>query len=101
MSETRLTKQIFMYDYSICKNNWCSEIKILAETVDQMEQFTDCNPFDISTAWAILFEKKCTVWKRNVTLSPKLQYYSQFKCNFGVEPYVLHVRNREMRSVFC
>ena len=34
MSDDRLTKQIFMHDYSICSKNWCSEIKKVFVNLD-------------------------------------------------------------------
>ena len=42
MSDDRLTKKVFLYDYSICDRNWCAEVKNIMSRVDMMETFQNC-----------------------------------------------------------
>ncbi len=45
MNPARLTKQIFIWDYYLCKN-WCKEVKLIFELIECQEMFTNklaCN----------------------------------------------------------
>ena len=34
MSENRLTRQIFIWDYTKCRNNWCHEVRNILKSID-------------------------------------------------------------------
>ena len=34
MNDSRLTKYMYEYDYQLCKNNWCSELKDIFTQLD-------------------------------------------------------------------
>ncbi len=46
MVDSRLTKKSFLYDYNLCKDNWCYEVKLLFSKVEQLDVFNNkrrCN----------------------------------------------------------
>jgi len=40
ISNSRILYKIFRYDYEICKNNWCSELKAIFAEIDNQYVFT-------------------------------------------------------------
>ncbi len=46
MDDSRLTKKVYLYDYNLCKENWCHEMKLIFGKVEQLDVFNNkriCN----------------------------------------------------------
>ncbi len=46
MDDSRLTKNVFLYDYNLCKENWCHELMLIVGKVEQLDVFNNkriCN----------------------------------------------------------
>ncbi len=41
MDDSRLTKKVFLYDYNLCKDNWCHEMKLIFGKVEQLDVFNN------------------------------------------------------------
>ncbi len=41
MDDSRLTKKLFLYDYYLCKENWCHEMKLIFCMVEQLVVFNN------------------------------------------------------------
>ncbi len=39
MDDSRLTKKVFLYNYNLCKENWCHEMKFIFGKVEQCRCF--------------------------------------------------------------
>ncbi len=41
MDDSILTKNVFLYDFNLCKENWCHEMKLIFGTVEQLDVFNN------------------------------------------------------------
>ena len=88
MEPTRLTKQIFEWDYQIGNNNWCNNILSILTEVNCShiyEQKQVCNVGNIHERILLNHNQK---WSQNVKNKPKLRSYIKFKSEYEVEPYL-------------
>ena len=98
MSEDRLTKKIFMSDFSKCKNNWSSRNKNIFNKIDKQEYFNnliECNLAHAKNKMVALMEQE---WLKDVNKKPKLRSYVLFKTDANVESYVNKAFDRQKRS---
>ena len=98
MSDDRLTKQIFMYDFSTCSKNWCSDMKKVFVKLDLEHIFHSkslCDIEQLKTKSADLMHKN---WKAELDKKPKLRSFRTYKTDMKPESYVQHCYNRQLRS---
>ena len=87
ISDTRLTKQVFLWDKAICTKNWSSEVKQILSELDMLQNFIDNQPVNLLHIQNCAFERDKTNWRNNVTQFPKLRTYIKFKEEYGTEKY--------------
>ena len=101
MDDTRLTKQIFLYDVNKCFGNRSSEVKsILNATGLEMifDNLMVCNYKDI---YQKCIDNYAERWKLGVALKPKLRTYVLFKEALGTEDYIKLCSSRRKRSLLA
>ena len=96
MDYNRLTKKVFLYDKSLCVQNWSSEIKYLCNNVDLNEDF---NLIDINTEEFL--NKTADKLKLGLSQKPKLRTYVKFKNTFTTEQYTKHCNSTHKRSLLA
>ena len=100
MDNSRLTKVVFEWDMSICKNNWSDSLKTLLCSIDMLDIFQHRVP--ITRNLVDIFKTKMSYeWKRNIETKPKLRTYIKFKKEFETEEYVKSNISRYTRSLFA
>ncbi len=100
MSEDRLTKNVFNWDYNLCKN-WSYEIKEIFYSINMQQIYNTkylCN--------IVTFEAKCKEldeyqWLLSLTTKPKLRTYIEYKQTFGTDEYVKYCLSRRGRSLIA
>ena len=98
LHDDRLTKKVFLWDLSICRNTWCANIKKVFTEIGKQECFmniTTCNLNDASNRLIELFQN---IWSETIANKPKLRTYILFKQEFCTEKYVLFNLSRSERS---
>ena len=101
MDDDRLTKQIFVKDKQLCKNNWSADIKKVFEEIDSLSIFEEEQNVNIDFAKGIFDSKLCEQWKNDIEQVPKLRTYRIFKNEYETEPYVRCIWNRSHRSLLA
>ncbi len=104
MDDSRLTKKVFLYDYNLCRENWCHEMKLICGKVEQLDVFNNkriCN-FDQTQMKNI--NVVIDEWKTNLYI--KLRTYVLFKENYCTENYctennVKYCMSRQQRSLIA
>ena len=98
MGDDRLTKKIFLWDYTQLNNNWSSEIKEICKILGNENVHTDLVKYDIDSIDSKCFELQEQRWKEDVSNKPKLRSYAKFKSNVCAENYVTSNLSRQRRS---
>jgi hypothetical protein len=101
MDDSRLTKKLFLFGYDLCKDNWCFEMKLLFDKVEQSDVFINkrsCNIEHIQTKNINLVNDE---WKNNLYTKPKLRTYVLFKEKYCTENYVKYCMSRQQRSLIA
>lgn len=101
MENDHLMKQVFMWDMTLAKQNWASDIKKVFLEMGNLETWTQRTPCSLPSAWALLHQNTCRRWEYDLSNARKLRTYILFKTQFGVEPYVLSVQNRRHRAAMA
>lgn len=101
MDDTRLTKKVFLWDKSICKRNWNSEIKQIFSETQSLDSFVNQTSLDVRYVKRVLHENVCNDWLDEVQKVPKLRTYVKFKREYCPEPYLKSVLNRQHRSALA
>ncbi len=101
MDDSRLTKKVFMYDYSVCKNNWTSEIKCIFDLLQLQGTFENMETCDVNMVKKKLLDIYVEKWNSDVQRKPKLCTYNIFKTEFELENYVKLNLNRKNRSLLA
>ena len=97
----RITKKIFLWDHSVNRNNWCSDVKKLFGEIQQIDCFNNITSCNLNSAKHIIFENTKITWSQTIIDKPKLRTYVLFKENFHVEKYVLFNLTRTERSLMA
>ncbi len=98
MSDNRLTKQVFVWEYCNGNKNWCSDVLQIFKSLDAefiYENFMKC---DLKLAEQQLRNLENNVWKTSVPKKPKLRFYREFKQEKKPELYVTMNLSRNERS---
>ena len=101
MSDDRLTKQVFLWDYQVCRNNWSYGMKRLFSEIEERYVFDNIGLLSKERAWAKLHENFCRNWSRSLHNSPKLRTYCLYKELYCIEPYVSCNMGRKYRSALA
>ena len=101
MDESRLTKKIFSWDFSICNRNWSSEVYQILDSVNLAFNFVQRSQCNIDLIKNNLYTMDCNNWIHAVYASPKLRTYRLFKLSYGTENYLKEIYNRQHRSILA
>ena len=105
MNENRLTRRIFQWDYSKCRNNWCYDVKRILKSIGWGNIFTTAltdpanSTVSVEAARDKLMLNFKAKWGNDVSSQSKLDIYRIVKHQFGVEDYVKMNMNKKLRSV--
>ena len=100
MEESRLTKQIFNWDY-VNQRGWCQDIKHLLIQLDLECVFSEKLNIDIDRVKIKLNDLMQKQWSNEMHNKPKLRTFGQIKDIFEPEPYVLSNISRQRRSLLA
>ncbi len=101
LENNRWTKKVFLYDYDICKANWCSEVKKIFNKLNMMEYYNNQEICNLTLAKEKFKELYVTEWQNKVDSSAKLRVYKTFKTVFKLESYVSLGLSRSHRSALA
>lgn len=101
MPDDRLCKQVFLWDYNRCNNNWSSDLKSVMNDIGLNHQFSNKLVCDLNTVNDSLVEKYAHEWFDMNENSPKLRTYKTFKSFFQIEPYVKMNLSKSERSMMA
>ncbi len=73
MDDSRLTKKVFLYDYNLCKDNWCHEMKLIFGKVEQLDVFNNKRSCNIEQTQMKNMNVVNDEWKSNLYIKPKLR----------------------------
>ena len=88
LDESRLSKKVFLWDYSICRNNWTADVRKIFYEIGNQECFHNLSTTNLDEAKNNLFERLKNTWSESILLKPKLRTYILFKHEFCIEKYV-------------
>jgi hypothetical protein len=88
MNRERIAKKLFRYDFTLCKGNWCSEIKTLFHSIELGYVYENMSTCDVTSFSEKRFKIHEEKWKFGLTTKPKLRTYITFKDIFITEDYV-------------
>ena len=98
LSDHRLTKKIFKWDWEQCNKNWSAEIKQIFYDIDMNELFDEMHFCPLKDASDALKEDFEFDWSCKVKSQVKLRTYNTFKTDFGLENYLQLNLERSERS---
>ncbi len=101
MNDDRLTKNLFVYDKSQCKNNWSSDFKILYNSVGMSDKLNILIEMNVNTFTMNIEVNNDKKWKADLLSKPKLRTYIKFKGDYNVEDYVKYYNSRSKRSLLA
>ena len=101
MNDNRLTKKIFLWDYSRNTQNWCGELKQIFQMINLTYIFDNLELVDLNLAKDRLSESMYYEWQHELLIKPKLEIYSLCKDNIQVENYVKFPMYKAERSLFA
>jgi hypothetical protein len=101
MPEERLTKQVFLWDYHLRRNNWSHGMRRLYRELEVEHVFNDLLLYSKERAWATLHANHCSKWSTLLQKTPKLRTYCLFKHIYCIEPYVSSRLSRKLRSTLA
>ena len=101
MDETRLTKRVFLWCFDNPENNWCGNIRKIAETLHKQQIYNTKSIFNIGEIQKQCIELMSIEWKHEILMKPKLRTYKEIKNNFVVEPYVTNNVTKYHRSIYA
>ena len=107
MNHTRLTKKIFLWDYSKCRNNWSHEVKKVFVDIGDIVAFQSCSLVNFENPRHFLQEVKLKRldeykhrWKNDIDSQSKLSLlYIHIKKEISVELYVSMNMIKHLRSL--
>lgn len=102
MSDDRLAKIVFNWDYNRNNNNWSYEIGHLFHLINMQETFEQLNLCDMEIVQQRFETEICSCdWIEGVRSKPKLRTYLLFKENYETEKYVQYCDKRNERSLLA
>ncbi len=106
MSDNRLTKAIFMYDYKMAAtrrySNWSSHIKMIMDKYyPNGNKFQNMEKIELDSLRELQASQFSEIWKQNAQNKPKLRIYNTFKTEFHTEHYININLDRSERSLMA
>ncbi len=101
MDDERISKQIFLQDYSSDINSWCTDFHSVCIDLELTEKFENLEPIDLDLFRARLGSLVAERWRQSVLSKPKLRTYKLFKHDLKAEDYVNCLMTRLQRSTFA
>ena len=98
MSNDRITKKIFMWDWNQRSRNWSSEIRTIFYNADMGEYFDEMHQCSIDDITEILKSDFEQQWSEKIKDKVKLRTYNDIKIKFGQEDYLKLNLERSERS---
>ena len=96
MNDSRITKKIFLYDYSFNNKSWCSDVKSILSFVNMEDIYRNKLTCDVNIIEKVLLSKHNETWLNGIHNVAKLRTYVTFKTEYCCENYVK--RNLEKRE---
>ncbi len=84
MSQFRLTRKIFYWNYALGDNNWATDIKALFTNIGMENVFSDKFVCNLTTAENVLYVKMCNTWEEEFTKIPN--YVPMSHLNLHLDP---------------
>lgn len=100
MPETRLAKQVFLWELTQSNNNWSKEISNICQELG-LNIFQDRLPCDLAELPKSLCRYEKGLWATNVTKKAKLRTYCKIKDDLGCESYVSMNLSRSQRALIA
>ena len=94
-------KNIFLWDYNICRNNWRAYVKCIMNKIGLSQCFEHLEVCDINNGNQLLYDMCTRDWSHKIQTVSKLRTYRTFKTSYNVEKYVLMNLNRRERSILA
>ena len=104
MSDDRLTKKIFIYDYEQSRNgcrNWCSDVECILDDINKFEPYLDKSECLLEEAQNRLSRNCEEIWLEKCRNMPKLRTYILLKSSLKTEEYLTTFMTRSKRSLFA
>ena len=102
MDDDRLTKKVFLWDKSICNNNWTNDIVTIINRLDLSHTSFERNTIlDLEIVKSRLSVLNRKMWENELTSKPKLRTYRKFKFNYNLETYLNICMQKYNRSLLC
>ena len=101
MDSNRLTRKVFDWDYSLCRNNWSDHMKTIFLKTDFENVFYSRMFSDVNEASIKLHNIQKSDWVIQARSKPKLRTFIQYKLEFGLENYVKLNLSRGERSMLA
>ena len=101
MDDSRLTKQIFNWDYQSRHGTWTTEVKQIFTTLSVPDYFVTRTPIDRELANGLINNVLYLDWLHNLHVKPKLTTYVLFKHDFVVESYICKHYRKQARSLIA
>lgn len=78
LNDSRLTKQVFLWDYDKCNNNWCANVKSFFHVLYMDQTYVRLSICVIDQAANNLYISDIQNLKDSLPLKPRLRTYVQF-----------------------
>ena len=88
MKDDRLTKQIFLWDFTQPGNSWSNDICNIFKSINLESKFDSQTTVDISQIEQLLKSNSEDMWLTELINKPKLRTYILFKNTLTTEDYV-------------
>jgi hypothetical protein len=99
MEPNRLCRKVFTYDYTVCTNNWCSELKVVMSNLGFNANFNNRTAVSLTLLQDTIKTWYNNIWSRDIQNVPKLRTYRLFKNNCECEDYVTLNLKRNERAI--
>ena len=101
IDDSRIVKQVFLWDYSLNNENWCSEIEKILENIGLLHIFYDRSICCLNEVEQKLVTENQSKWVDQCISMPKLRTYIQIKHAYCTESYVKIYLSRYQRSLLA
>ncbi len=100
MSNSRMAKQIFLWDKDLCTDNWSAEIREICEEFGLEHEYNNLKLINIVTFKEFMLKKTTRTWYDTILFKPKLRTYREFK-TISPDDYVMKYVSRRQRAMFA
>ena len=101
MDDNRICKKVFVWAYTICHNNWSSEVKEIMSKLGITRHFESRSPWNLNDVKVSLQDLHARGWPAKTLSVPKLRSYVKYKTEYCPERYVTMNLKRNERSLLA